>query len=88
MPETTGSVGAAYAGGRIVAVGGETTTAASATVQGYDIKRNTWSLLPKLPSPRHGVAVTSLNDAVYAVGGATAAGHVQSTSEADRLDLG
>jgi hypothetical protein len=32
--------------------------------------------------------VTALNDAIYAVGGATAAGHVRSTAEADRLDLG
>ena len=88
MPEATGSVGAAYAGGRVVTVGGESTTSASDAVLGYDIQKQAWSKLPDLPSPRHGVAVTSLKNVIYAIGGATAAGHVRSTAAAEVLDLG
>jgi len=88
MPDASGSVGAAYVGGRLITVGGESSTSASDAVQGYDIRRAVWAELPVLPSARHGVAVTAFKDALYAVGGATAAGHVQSTSEAEVLDLG
>jgi non-specific serine/threonine protein kinase len=87
MPEPTGSVGVTYAGGRIIAIGGEGTTEVSDAVQAYDIGKESWSQLPKLPTARHGVAVSSLDDAVYAIGGATEPGHVGSTKEADVLDL-
>ena len=87
MSTATGSVGAGYAGGRVVAVGGESSTSASDVVQGYDIQKRQWSELPNLPEPRHGVAVTALNDSLYAIGGATTAGHVGSTKEASVLDL-
>jgi hypothetical protein len=33
------------------------------------------------------VAVTALKDSLYAFGGATTAGHVESTAEADALDF-
>jgi non-specific serine/threonine protein kinase len=88
MPEATGSVGAAFAGGRVVAVGGESTTSASDAVQAYDIGRRRWSQLPPLPTARHGSAVAALKDSVYAIGGAGAAGHVRSTAATDVLDLG
>ena len=87
MPTATGSVGAGYAGGRVVAVGGESSTSASDVVQGYDIQKRKWSELPNLPEPRHGVAVTALKDSLYAIGGATTAGHIGSTQEASVLDL-
>jgi non-specific serine/threonine protein kinase len=72
----------------VISVGGESSTSASDAVQGYDVKKQTWSVLPKLPSARHGVAVTALKDSLYAIGGAAAAGHTQSTQEAALLDLG
>jgi N-acetylneuraminic acid mutarotase len=87
MPEAVGSVGVAYAGGRIVTVGGEGATAASDAVQGYDIRGSSWSDLPDLPSPLHGVAVATVRDSLYAIGGATEAGHVGSTNAAELLDL-
>ena len=37
--------------------------------------------------PRHGVAVTALEDSLFAIGGATAAGHVKSTATSNVLDL-
>jgi N-acetylneuraminic acid mutarotase len=87
MPEAAGGLSAAYAGGRVVAIGGEGTTAASDAVQAYDIGDESWSRLPALPRARHGVAVTAIGDTVYAIGGATAAGHLGSTKEAEVLDL-
>jgi N-acetylneuraminic acid mutarotase len=81
-------VGAAYVAGRVITVGGESSTSASDAVQAYDIRREQWSPMPKLPSARHGVAVTALKESLYAIGGATTAGHVQSTQDADALDLG
>ena len=87
MPEAAGGVGAAYAGGRVVTIGAEGATAASDAVQAYDIENDRWSRLPTLPSARHGVAVAAVGDAVYAIGGATSAGHLGSTKEAEVLDL-
>ena len=87
MPEAAGSVGATYAAGRVFAIGGESTTSVSDSVQAYDIPKGRWSQLPTLPTARHGVAATALDDSVYAIGGATEPGHVGSTKEADVLDL-
>ena len=88
MPKVTGSVGAAYVGGRLVTVGGESITSVSDAVQAYDIRAQRWSQLPSLPTARHGVAVAALNDSLYAVGGAAAPGHVRSTAETELLDFG
>ena len=87
MPEAAGSVGATYAAGRVFAIGGESTTSVSDSVQAYDIPKGRWSQLPTLPTARHGVAAATLDDSVYAIGGATEPGHVGSTKEADVLDL-
>jgi N-acetylneuraminic acid mutarotase len=87
MPTATGSVGAAYVAGLLIAVGGEGTTSASDSVQAYDAEKRAWSQLPALPTARHGIAVTGLADSLYAIGGATTAGHVESTAEADVLDF-
>ena len=87
MPQPAGGVSAAYAGGRVVAIGGEGATEASDVVQAYDIRNEKWSQLPALPRARHGVAAAAVGDAVYAIGGATAAGHLGSTKEAEVLDL-
>jgi serine/threonine protein kinase/N-acetylneuraminic acid mutarotase len=87
MPQAAGGVSAAYAGGRVVAIGGEEPTEASDAVQAFDIRNESWSRLPALPRARHGVAVAGVDDAVYAIGGATSAGHLGSTKEAEVLDL-
>ena len=72
----------------MIAVGGEGITTASNAVQGYDVRRHTWSQLPALPKARHGAAVTTLRGSLYAIGGAAAAGHVQPTQDVYVLDLG
>jgi non-specific serine/threonine protein kinase len=87
LPQAAGGVGVAYAGGRIVVIGGEGTTAVSGAVQAYDIQHERWSSLPALPTARHGVATAAVGQSVYAIGGATQVGHIGSTKEADVLDL-
>jgi non-specific serine/threonine protein kinase len=87
MPKNVGSVGVAFAGGRVVAIGGEGTTTISDAVQAYDVRRRAWSQISSLPKPLHGQAVTALGDSIYAVGGAAAAGHVQSTRATYVLDF-
>jgi len=87
MPEALKGPGVAYAGGRIVTVGGEGKTTVSDAVYGYDIRGREWSPLPVLPSPRHGVAVTAVKDSLYAMGGATAPGHEGSTNDVELLDV-
>jgi N-acetylneuraminic acid mutarotase len=87
MPETVGAVAATFAGGRVVAVGGESETEASDQVQGYDINGGTWSQLPPMSSPRHGASLAVVKDALYAIGGATEAGHVGATRQSEVLDL-
>ncbi len=87
MPTASGSLAAAYVGGRLITVGGETPTEVSDAVQAYDLKKRTWSSLPRMHTARHGVALAALNDSLYAIGGATAPGHVGSTRKAEVLDL-
>ena len=87
MPTVTGSLSATVVGGRLVTVGGESTTSASDAVQGFDIQARKWSKLPSLPSPRHGVALGAIGDALYSIGGAAAAGHLESTSTVEVLDF-
>ena len=82
-----GSVGAAYVAGLVIAVGGEGVTEPSDAVQAFDVESKRWSELPPLPAPRHGVAVGTLEDSLYAIGGAAAAGHVQATGHGERARL-
>jgi N-acetylneuraminic acid mutarotase len=90
MPTPSDGLAAAYVSGRLITVGGESATSASDAVQAYEIRKQTWSQppqLPNLPSARHGVAVTTLGDAVYAIGGATRPKHVDASNAAEILDL-
>jgi N-acetylneuraminic acid mutarotase len=75
--------GAAIVDGRLIVVGGEGVTTVSATVQAYDLTASTatWTALPSLtPEGRHGLGVTAIGNTLYAVGGATKAGHTASTN--------
>ena len=86
MPKPVGSVGVSFVADRVVAVGGEGATTVSDAVQAYNVKTRRWSQLSPLPEGRHGIAVTTLNDSLYAIGGASAAGHVDSTQDTFVLD--
>jgi hypothetical protein len=85
MPGALGGLGAAFVDGQIVAVGGETSTDVLGTTLVYDIARRRWAEGPPLRRPRHGMAVVAFGDTVYALDGATAAGHTNSTPIAEAL---
>jgi non-specific serine/threonine protein kinase len=81
-PQPVGGAGAAIVDGRLIVVGGETPTSVSGTVQAYDVSAPsaTWTALPSLDPGRHGLGVTAIGNTLYAVGGATKAGHTASTN--------
>jgi N-acetylneuraminic acid mutarotase len=81
-PEPVSGAGAAIVDGRLIVVGGEGVTTVSGTVQAYDLSapNATWTTLPALTPGRHGLGVTAIGKTLYAVGGATKAGHTASTN--------
>ena len=79
--------GAAVVDGYVVAVGGEDPTHVIDAVQAYDIATEEWSSLPPMRTPRHGMAVVAVGDTLYAIDGALAPTHAESTSVAEALDF-
>jgi hypothetical protein len=53
----------------IVSVGGEEPRGTIATVYAYDPRRDRWSSLPDLPTPRHGLGVVSFGGRVWTIAG-------------------
>jgi hypothetical protein len=82
MPQTVSGTGAAIVDGRLIVVGGEKPTSVSTTVQAYDLAapNATWTTLASLDPGRHGLGVTASGNTLYAIGGATKAGHTASTN--------
>ncbi len=87
MPKPSGSLGAAVVDGYVVAVGGEDPTHVIDAVQAYDIANEEWSSLPPMRTPRHGMGVVAVGDTLYAIDGALAPTHAESTSVAEALDF-
>jgi non-specific serine/threonine protein kinase len=87
MPQALGGLGAAFVDGQIVAIGGETSTAVLGTTLVYDISKKRWTKAAPLRTPRHGMSVVAFGDTVYALDGATAAGHTNSTPIAEALSF-
>ena len=81
-PQTVSGAGAAIVDGRLIVVGREGVTSVSGTVQAYDLTapNATWTSLASLDPGRHGLGVTAIGNTLYAVGGATKAGHTASTN--------
>lgn len=65
------SLAAAVLGGRIITVGGWTSTGASADVMSYDAASDTWTSLAPMPTARGAVGLAAAGHAplLYAVGG-------------------
>jgi len=78
-PGKVSDAGAAIVGGRLIVVGGESLGSVFSTVWAYDIASKTWSSLPNLAEPRHGLAVTVIGNTLYAIDGASKTGHNAST---------
>jgi len=87
MPIASGSIGAAIVRGHLVVVGGEAPTKVIDAVQSFDLKTDRWSALPPMRTPRHGMAVVAVGNTLYALDGARAPGHSQSTNQAEALDF-
>jgi N-acetylneuraminic acid mutarotase len=81
-PQTVSGAGAAIVDGRLIVAGGEGVTSVSGTVQAYDVSapNATWTTLASLEPGLHGLGVTAIGNTLYAVGGATKAGHTASTN--------
>jgi non-specific serine/threonine protein kinase len=86
VPEPRGGTGAAFAGGRIVSVGGEAPTGTLRAVYAFSLSAARWTRLADLPTPRHGLAVVGIGSTVYAIAGGDEPGlHVSGRNES--LDL-
>ena len=79
--------GRAYVAGRIVAVGGEGTTTVSNAVQAYDVRMQQWSRFAGSPRRVMGSPLRRSRRSLFAIGGAAAAGHFQSTRDANVLEF-
>ena len=74
MSTARGDMGVAAVGDRVVVVGGENSTTVFKQVEVYEVKARTWWRGPDLPTPRHGLGVAVVKDALYACAGGTAIG--------------
>jgi N-acetylneuraminic acid mutarotase len=72
----------------VVVIGGETSTRVFDEVQMLGSDGESWASLPDLPGAVHGVAVASVNNRLFAIGGSTLAGRVQNISATYQLDIG
>jgi N-acetylneuraminic acid mutarotase len=84
-PGKVSDAGAAIIGGRIVVAGGESTGSVFSTVWAYDLATSTWSSLPNLAEPRHGLAIAAIGNTLYAIDGASQPGHHASTPTVQTL---
>ncbi len=87
MPSPDSDLGAAFIGGQLITVGGETPASALSTVRAYNPATSSWSSLPNLAAPRHGAAVTAIGNILYAIDGAAQPGHTASTSTVQILSF-
>jgi non-specific serine/threonine protein kinase len=85
MPTPRGGLGAAIAGGRIFAIGGETATDVMGKVESFDLGARSWSSGPTMRTPRHGLTAAATGRNVLALGGATRPGHATAAATAEAL---
>jgi N-acetylneuraminic acid mutarotase len=80
LPVANSDFGAAYVGGQLITFGGENGLKVFGNVQAYNLASKTWSALPNMADPRHGMGVAVVNNTIYAIDGASAPGHNRSTN--------
>ena len=86
-PGKVSDAGAAIVGGQLIVVGGESIGTVFNTVWAYDLASSTWSTLPNLAAPRHGLAVAAIGNTLYAIDGASQPGHNASTPTVQTLTV-
>jgi len=86
LPVANSDFGAAYLGGELIIFGGENGLTVYNTTRAYNLASRTWSTLPNLKYPRHGMGATVVgNNTIYAVDGASSPGHNGSSSSVQLL---
>ena len=86
LPEPRGGTGAATVDGVIVSVGSEAPQGTSGAVYARDADTGSWSRLPDLPTPRHGLGVVAFGRRVIVIGGGPQPG-LTVTGADESLDL-
>ena len=84
-PSPVTDCGVAIIGGKLIVVGGESAVTVFSTVRAYNLTSKTWSTLPSLADPRHGLAVTAIGKTLYAIDGGSQPGHDAPTSTLQTL---
>jgi non-specific serine/threonine protein kinase len=79
-PSPVTDCGVAIVGGQLIVVGGESIGTVFNTVRAYNLASRTWSILPSLADPRHGLAVTAIGNTLYAIDGGSQPAHNAPTS--------
>jgi len=73
MPTPRSAIAAGVYNGHIIVPGGEMQDgrflAAFKAVEAYSTATNTWQILPSMPHPRHGLAVSVVGNRLYTVSG-------------------
>ena len=80
LPVANSDMGAAYVGGQLITFGGENGLTVYGTVRAYNLASKTWSTLPNMAQPRHGMGVAVVGNTIYSIDGASLPGHAGSTS--------
>jgi hypothetical protein len=87
LPVANSDMGAAYVGGQLIAFGGENAFSVFRTARSYNLATKTWSTLPNMAEPRHGMGVAVVGKTIYAIDGASQPGHNGSTRTLQLLRL-
>ena len=85
LPVADSDMGAAYIGGQLITFGGENPLTVYPTVRAYNLASRTWSTLPNMAQPRHGMGVAVVGNTIYAIDGAKLPGHAGSTGTVQLL---
>jgi non-specific serine/threonine protein kinase len=85
LPVADSDMGAAYIGGQLITFGGENGLTVYPTVRAYNLATKTWSTLPNMAQPRHGMGVAVVGNTIYAIDGAKLPGHAGSTGTVQLL---
>jgi N-acetylneuraminic acid mutarotase len=89
MPTPRGGIAGTVFDGLFVVAGGEQPTATHSEVEAFDPETRQWLSLPRLPTPRHGLAAVVLGDTLYVIGGGKRPGlSVSGSNEALRVTQG
>lgn len=90
MPDAQAGLAAAVLNQQIFVFGGEFFQQGGGVfnkVWAYAPAKNIWQHYGEMPVPRHGLGAVTLEDAVYVIGGATAAGLKQTSAVMERVSV-